>query len=357
MPFIDMPEQPVPGLRAQARQAQPWFRFKNVASDEVELLLYDEIGGWGTYADDFLAELKAITAPRLRVKVNSPGGSVFEGVTLANALRAHPAEVTVQVDGIAASIASVIAVAADRVVMQPQSMLMVHDASGVCLGNAKDMAEMAALLDKISDNIADAYVAKAGGDRADWRQVMQKETWFTAEEAVTAGLADEVMPSRKQKPDEAEPEMRRSFDLAAYGYNGPPVEPAPKPQPPAAPESSATLTINIGSVLDERLIEALRAAVTPKAEPVVGPVLESAPPSATVMEMTIQGEHGPEVIDLLPHLAGDPEPVTEPEPDAWAALTARLCQPPTDPWAAAVAHLTDTTTSHSAATGMPKEAS
>lgn len=272
--FIEIPDR-IPGIRAQARQEHPWYRFKNVAADEAELLLYDEIGGFGTYAEDFLTELKAVTAPKLRVKVNSPGGSVFEGVALANALRSHPAEVTVQVDGIAASIASVIAMAADRVVVQPQAMLMVHDASGVCLGNAQDMQDMAALLDKISDNIADAYVAKAGGSRDEWRQVMKAETWFNAEEAVEAGLADEVMSSKKQaqpEPDGDEPEMLRRFDLAAYGYQGPRQE-APTTPPPAAPEQ-VTLTFNLGETFGPELVEMLRKTVARRGEPVVEPVPE-----------------------------------------------------------------------------------
>lgn len=281
MPFIDLPDR-IPGIRAQARQPQAWYRFKNVAADEAELLLYDEIGGFGTYAEDFLAELKAVTAPKLRVKVNSPGGSVFEGVALANALRSHPAEVTVQVDGIAASIASVIAMAADRVVVQPQAMVMVHDASGVCLGNAQDMQDMAALLDKISDNIADAYVAKAGGTRDEWRQVMRAETWFNAEEAVEAGLADEVMPSKKQQPepDGDEPEMHRRFDLAAYGYQGPRQEaPAPTP-PPAAPEPTPQLVVSLADLLGDEVVAKLRAAVQPAPEPVaeVPEVVDTASP-------------------------------------------------------------------------------
>ncbi|MFF7129992.1 head maturation protease, ClpP-related [Streptomyces sp. NPDC008240] len=273
MPFIDLPDR-IPGIRAQARQEHPWYRFKNIAADEAELLLYDEIGGFGTYAEDFLTELKAVTAPKLRVKVNSPGGSVFEGVALANALRSHPAEVTVQVDGIAASIASVIAMAADRVVMQPQAMLMVHDASGVCLGNAQDMQDMAALLDKISDNIADAYVAKAGGTRDEWRQVMKGERWFTAEEAVEAGLADEVVSSKKQaQPDEDEPEMHRRFDLAAYGYTGPKQQEAPTTPPPVAPEQ-VTLTFNLGETFGPELVEMLRKTVARRGEPVAEPVPE-----------------------------------------------------------------------------------
>lgn len=288
MPGLSLPAnlpQVAARYRAQADKlrnqlgAEPprWYRISNAtATDEAEVMLYDEVGGlFGAYADEFIDELKAITAPRMRVRVNSPGGGVFEGVAIANALRAHPAEVTVQIDGLAASIASVIAMAGDRVVIQPQAMVMIHDASGVCLGNAQDMQEMAELLDKISDNIADAYVAKAGGTRDEWRQVMKAETWFTAEEAVEAGLADEVVSSKKQQsePDEAEPEMHRRFDLAAYGYQGPRQE-APTTPPPAAPEQTPQLVISIADVLDEETVAKLRAAFAPAAEPAPAPVPE-----------------------------------------------------------------------------------
>jgi ATP-dependent protease ClpP protease subunit len=344
MPFIDLPDR-IPGLRAQAREPRPWYQFKNVASDEAELFLYDEIGGWGTLAEDFIAELKAITSPKLRVRVSSPGGSVFEGVAVANALRAHSAEVTVQVDSIAASIASVIAMAGDRVVMQPQAMLMVHDASGLCMGNAKDMADMAALLDKISNNIADAYVAKAGGTREEWREVMQGERWYTAEEAVEAGLADEMVPARKQQPDE--PEMRRDFDFAAYGYHGPrqPEQPKPTPPPAAEPEKT-TLTIDIGSVLGEAFVEQLRASVLAAAEPAAPgaepetPAVPQAPPADDTA--------GP---DPQPATPSDPDPAPAAEPDnTWADVVAHLTQPDPDPWAELTSHLTAPTASSSAAT-------
>src|SRR5213076_1755873 len=189
----------------------------------AEVMLYDEIGGWfGATADEFIADLRGITSPNLRVRINSPGGSVFEGIAIANALRSHTANVTVQVDSVAASIASVIAMAGDRVEMAPNSMLMIHDASGVCLGNAADMEEMAELLGLISDNIADAYAAKAGGTREQWRQAMQQETWYLPEDAVAAGLADEALAKPKTgepvAPDEDdEPDMARAWDLAAYG--------------------------------------------------------------------------------------------------------------------------------------------
>ena len=343
MPFIDLPDGPLPGIHARApREERPWYRFKNLASDEAELFLYDEIGGWGTLAEDFISELKAVTSPKLRVRVSSPGGSVFEGVALANALRAHPADVTVQVDGIAASIASVIAMAADRVVVQPQAMIMIHDAAGVCLGNAQDMQDMAALLDKISDNIADAYSAKAGGTRDEWRTRMRAESWFTAEEAVEAGLADEVMPARKQpsEPDEAEPEMRR-FDLAAYGYQGPRRD---EPKAEAEQPESVTLTFNVGETFGKELTEMLRASVARR----------QAEPAASVAEDTTPAEPVDETTPVEPAPA---EPATEPEPEAptaepvdeWAAVVAHLTQDEPDAWSVLVSNLT-TTASSSAAT-------
>lgn len=258
-------------------EARSWYRITNQADDEAEVMLYDEVGGWfGATADEFIADLKGVTAKNLRVRVNSPGGSVFEGIAIANALRAHPANVTVQVDGIAASIASVIAMAGDRVEMAPNTMMMIHDASGLCMGNASDMEEMAELLDLISDNIADAYAAKAGGTRDEWRDLMRAETWFLPDDAVKAGLADEATKTPKQgqpskgepEPDGDEPEMRRSFDLAAYGYQGPRQE-APKPTPPpAAPEPSPQLVVSLADLLGDEVVAKLRAAVQPTPEPV-----------------------------------------------------------------------------------------
>jgi ATP-dependent protease ClpP protease subunit len=123
-PFIEAVTRPDRlRVKAQARPAgRSWFEIRNAADDTAELLIYDEIGGWcGWYADEFVEQLATITAPNLTVRMNSPGGSVFEGIAIANALRSHPATVTTQVDGIAASIASVIALAGDRLVMMPNS--------------------------------------------------------------------------------------------------------------------------------------------------------------------------------------------------------------------------------------------
>lgn len=335
-------------------EARSWYRITNAAdSDEAEVMLYDEIGGWfGSTADELIAELKGITAPRMRVRINSPGGSVFEGIAIANALRAHPANVTVQVDAVAASIASVIAMAGDRIEMAPNSMMMIHDASGICLGNASDMEEMAELLDLISDNIADAYATRAGGTREQWRERMRAETWYLPDDAVENGLADEALAAPKAgtpsepQPDEEEPDMARAFDLAAYGYAGP-KQPEPKPE-------SVTLTFNLGESIDEQLLDTLRqmvarrdpapeAAATP-AEPAPEQPLEEPTPA-----FEWRGEHGPELVAFTPEPAAPAgEPAPEPETDDWAALVAQLTDDGDD-WSALVSRMTEPDTSSRAA--------
>lgn len=325
-------------------EARSWYRITNAASqDEAEVMLYDEVGGWfGATADQFIADLRGVTAPNLRVRINSPGGSVFEGIAIANALRSHPANIVVQVDGIAASIASVIAMAGDRIEMAPNTMLMIHDASGVCLGNASDMEEMAELLDLISDNIADAYAARAGGTRDEWRARMKAETWYLPDDAVENGLADEAVQAPKAgtpaEPDEDdEPDMARAFDLAAYGYTG------PRRDEPKADEPT-TLTINIGATLDEEFVETLRAMVTKASRP--APVEDTMPAEPPPVEEPAPEPEAPAVEPAEPEPAA---PAAEPE-DAWAALTAHLTQDEPDAWSVLVSNLTTTTASSSAAT-------
>ncbi|MCI0687234.1 MAG: Clp protease ClpP [Sporichthyaceae bacterium] len=198
-------------LRARARTragSKDWYRIANSADgDSAEVYIYDEIGYWGTTAADFIDQLRELDVARIDLHLNTPGGEVFDGVAIYNALVDHQAEVTVYVDALAASIGSVIAMSGDRVVMGRSSQLMIHDAWGMAIGNAADMREMADLLDKISDSVASVYVDRAGGKLSDWRDLMLAETWFTGDEAVEAGLADEVKTKRNAASDEdAEPD-------------------------------------------------------------------------------------------------------------------------------------------------------
>lgn len=161
--------------------------------------LYGMIDDWfGISAEAVAAELEQITAEQIEVQINSVGGSVFEGIAIFNALRAHPAEITTRVDGMAASIASVIAQAGDRRIMLTGSQMMIHDALAFTIGNASDHLKTAEILDVQSSIIAGIYAERSEGDSDDWRSLMAEETWFDHDSAVEAGLADEaVKPSRK----------------------------------------------------------------------------------------------------------------------------------------------------------------
>lgn len=247
MPFIELvaqrrsPTAP-PGLQPPAN-AKDWFRIENAAEDvdETDVYVYDSIGGWfGMFADEFVEALGQVTSSKINLRLNSPGGSVFEGIAIANAIRNHPATVTVYVDSLAASIASVIALAGDRVVMMPQSQFMVHNASGAAYGDASEMTKMADLLDKQSRNIAEAYAQHTGRPVSEWQDYMAAETWFTAEEALAVGLADEVMPMRPKKGEEADEsasaamaKMHRVWDLSMFRYAGREKAPAYNAAPAA----------------------------------------------------------------------------------------------------------------------------
>ena len=186
-------------------RAGSWFEIKNSAAPTAEVWIYDEIGYYGVSAADFSRELRDITASTIELHISSPGGDVFDGLAILNSLRQHKATVNVTVDGIAASAASFIAMAGDRVLMAPQAQMMIHDASGVAVGNAKDMQDMADLLEKTSENIAAVYAQRAGGTPEEWRQAMLAETWYSDQEAVDAGLADGIVgaPTTSTEPEEA----------------------------------------------------------------------------------------------------------------------------------------------------------
>lgn len=178
------------------------------------LRLYDPIDSWGDVwgvsAKEFVAAVDALPADttEIRVHINSPGGEVFEAVTILNAVRRHSAKFTAIVDGLAASAASFLAAGADETVMAANSTLMIHDTWGICIGNAEDMRSTAYVLDQLSDSVASIYAVKTGGTTEEWRAAMRSESWYTAEDAVAAGLADRV--------EEAPTAPVNSFDLSIF---------------------------------------------------------------------------------------------------------------------------------------------
>jgi ATP-dependent Clp endopeptidase proteolytic subunit ClpP len=213
-----------------------WYRIdvqnKTDGPSTAKVYLYDEIGMWGTSAQSFKDELEALDVEQLDVHINSPGGEVWDGVTILNTLRNHPARVTTIVDGVAASSASFIAMGGDEVVMSRNSELMIHDAWGMAVGNAGDLRDLADRLDAHSNNIASIYAERTGGTVEEWRDFMRAETWYSADEAVAAGLADRVSRPDKKAADATSSKNR--FDLSIFNYAGRAAAPAPINTPSAS---------------------------------------------------------------------------------------------------------------------------
>jgi len=198
-----------------------WFKIQNIGGNAADVWIYDEIGGWGVTAQNLVAELATLNVAEITVHLNSPGGDVFDGIAIMNSLRDHPANVVIKVDALAASIASVIAQAGNKIIMGRNSTMMIHNASGFAIGEAADLIKMAELLTATTENIASIYAERAGGTAKAWLKVMAEETWYTADEAVAAGLADEVAPLATER--EAHQQAAK-WDLTNYAH-APKIEP------------------------------------------------------------------------------------------------------------------------------------
>lgn len=211
-----------------------WFEIKAAADNSADIYIYDEIGYWGITAVDFAAQLKELGAvSTINLHINSPGGNVFDGIAIFNLLKNHKASVTAYVDGLAASMGSVIPMAADRIVMPENALMMIHNPWGGAVGEAEEMRKMADVLDKIKSSLMSVYINRTGKTEEEISAIMDAETWYTGAEAVAAGFADELAPSL---------EVAASFDYEKYGFtNGPkpeqnPATPEPKPAAVAAPQ-------------------------------------------------------------------------------------------------------------------------
>lgn len=233
-------------------------------SSSADVYVYDVIGGWwGMTADDFVRDVASLDVDQIVLHLNTPGGEAMEGIAIANVLRAHRARVVVRVDGMACSAGSVIAMAGDEIIMGVGSQMMIHDAAGLAYGNVDEITKYLRRLDSTSDSYAATYAAKAGGTAVEWREVMKAESWYTAEEAVQAGLADRVAAIDETGTAEGEqvtpgysagfwdmwdslasPER---FDLSAFAYSYAGRQHAPAPampgrQTPAASADRSTTT-------------------------------------------------------------------------------------------------------------------
>lgn len=185
-------------INGRMNDQQSWYAVNRLNNDETEVMIYDAIGSFGITAGAFVNEIKGIKSSTLRVKLNTPGGEVFDATAIYNALKSHPSRVVVDIDGVAASAGSFIALAGDHVRIADNAYMMIHEARGGVLGPAEDMERYAGELRDIDDNIAAMYEKKTGKPRKHWRDLMSVETWFTASEAKEAGLVDEVYEATKK---------------------------------------------------------------------------------------------------------------------------------------------------------------
>ncbi|HID5080143.1 TPA: ClpP-like prohead protease/major capsid protein fusion protein [Escherichia coli] len=174
-----------------------WYTIK--AADvrgTAEISIYEEIGGFGITAKQFTEDLKVLgDVSHINLRIHSPGGDVFEGIAIYNLLRNHPADITVYIDGVAASMASVVAMAGDRVVMPENAMMMIHKPWGISGGNAGDMRDYADLLDKVETVLIPAYARKTGKSAQEIATMLEDETWMDGKECLKHGFADELLPS------------------------------------------------------------------------------------------------------------------------------------------------------------------
>src|SRR5258706_5609962 len=200
---------------ANLRQGRnDWYRIVNTSGaagiPAAQLHIYDEIGYFGVTAGDMLADLAAVPGD-LEVHLNTPGGDVWDGIAIYEALKQREGQVGVIVDSLAASIGSVIAMAADpgQLVMAKNASMMIHDGFGMGIGNARDLREYADLLDMKSNDIADIYAERTGLPSAYWRQAMEAETWYKAHPAGAAGLAGSILT----RPPKAAARPAATFDL------------------------------------------------------------------------------------------------------------------------------------------------
>ena len=169
-----------------------WYKIKNKSSEVSDIYLFNDIGTFGITAQSFIDEIKQYEDRELNIHINSLGGEVFEGMAIYSIIQRRTSKTTVYIEGIAASIASVIALAADEVIMSENSLLMIHNAWGGTQGEAKDMRKQAEILEKITNEIAEVYVKKTKIPYNEIVEMMDEETWLTAEEAVALGFVDSI---------------------------------------------------------------------------------------------------------------------------------------------------------------------
>jgi ATP-dependent Clp endopeptidase proteolytic subunit ClpP len=176
---------------------EKWYNIQNKAGKTADVYIFDEIGSYGVTAKQFISDIKDLKDLPINLRINSLGGDVFDGMAMYNVIKRREAKTTVYIEGIAASIATIIALGADEVVMAENSLFMIHNAWGGAMGEAEDMRKTAATLDKISSELTDIYRKKTGLSYDAISNMMSDETWLNAQEAYELGFVDTISDSIK----------------------------------------------------------------------------------------------------------------------------------------------------------------
>ncbi|MES9694272.1 head maturation protease, ClpP-related [Bacillus toyonensis] len=230
------------------------IRFESKGENEYKLTVYGSIGGWFSEnnAEAVRRKIQDVKAEKIHVHINSGGGSAFDGVAICNQLKQHNAEIIVHIDGWAASAASVIAMAGDKIIMPSNTMMMIHQASTFEYGNADIFEKTAKDLRKIDSALAASYKKRFVGTDEELKQLLKDETWLTAEEAVALGLADEIADEIEidDTQEDEEDEVVENFkeDLVAK-YTKQPNNQNPKEpiqEPVKEKQNLSTLFLNLG---------------------------------------------------------------------------------------------------------------
>ncbi|WP_105567135.1 head maturation protease, ClpP-related [Microbacterium halophytorum] len=211
--------------RGMLGSSPDWYRTALADGDDrtAEIHIYGpivSIAWWDdeVSADSLVREIAELDVDKIQLRINSPGGVIYGAIAIMNALVRHPARVTATIDGLAASAGTVVMLAAEEIAIGRGAEIMIHDAASGIWGQSPDLRKEADSLDRISNTIGELYAARAGGTLEDWRAAMREETWYTADEALAAGLVDRVL----NLPSKAEPEPKDVVDSAraarAFGW-------------------------------------------------------------------------------------------------------------------------------------------
>lgn len=235
---------------------QSWYSIKAKANDTAEISIYDEIGFWGVSAASFAQDLKDCgnNLKQINLHIHSPGGDVFDGIAIYNLLKNHPANVTVYIDGLAASMASVIAMAGNEIIMPENAMMMIHKPWGIQGGDAKDMRKYADLLDKVENTLIPAYASKTGKTPEELAEMLSAETWLNGKECVEQGFADKLaeplvamasIKSRKLEGFENMPKAMKEMLFKPQGNAGTnPASQATQTEQSAPVNQTQTVTVD-----------------------------------------------------------------------------------------------------------------